>query len=211
MFGWRAPALLHDDSPPLDLLASVLSAGRASRLYRAVRERRLASSIVAYDYTPTEIGVFVVHATARPEHVRSAARGTWDQLRRVRDGEITGPEIERARRVLEAQWLRRFESMEGQANHLASWELAGSWTLGGAYLDRLLTTDGARLTEVARLAGARPRRARGVSPIRRASRCAGRCGDARLARRRTHGAAHAARPPRSADANSWIESMGVRA
>ncbi len=150
VFGWRAPALLHDDSPPLDLLAAILSAGRASRLYRAVRERRLASSIVAYDYTPTEIGVFVVHGTARPEHVKSAARATWDQLQRVRDGEITGAEIERARRVLEAQWLRRFESMEGQANHIASWELAGNWMLGGAYLDRLLTTNGGQLVEAAR-------------------------------------------------------------
>jgi zinc protease len=150
VFGWRAPALLHDDSPPLDLLAAILSAGRASRLYRAVRERRLASSIVAYDYTPTEIGVFVVHATARPEHVQSAARATWDQLQRVRDGEITGAEIERARRVIEAQWLRRFESMEGQANHIASWELAGNWMLGGAYLDRLLTTNGGQLVDVAR-------------------------------------------------------------
>lgn len=150
VFGWRAPALLHDDSPPLDLLAAILSAGRASRLYRAVRERRLASSIVAYDYTPTEIGVFVVHATARPELVRSAARAAWDQLNRVREGEITGTEIERARRVLEAQWLRRFESMEGQANHLASWELAGDWTLGGSYVNRLLTANADRLTEVAR-------------------------------------------------------------
>lgn len=150
LFGWRAPALLHDDSPPLDLLAAILSVGRASRLYRAVRERRLASSVVAYDYTPTEIGVFVVGATARPEHVRSAARAAWDQLRRVRDGEIEGAEIERARRVLEAQWLRRFESMEGQANHIASWELAGDWMLGGSYVDRLLTADASRLTEVAR-------------------------------------------------------------
>jgi zinc protease len=150
VFGWRTPALLHDDTPPLDLLAAVLSAGRASRLYRAVRERRLASSIVAYDYTPGELGVFVVHAAARPERARSAARAAWDQLRRVRDGEITAVEVERARRVTEAQWLRRFESMEGQANHLASWELAGNWMLGGAYLDRLLTSDAARLTNVAR-------------------------------------------------------------
>ena len=52
VFGWRTPALLHDDTPPLDMLAAVLGAGRASRLYRAVRERRLASSIAAYDYTP---------------------------------------------------------------------------------------------------------------------------------------------------------------
>lgn len=150
VFGWRTPALLHDDTPPLDLLAAVLASGRASRLYRAVRERRLASSILAYDYTPTEIGVFVVHATARPERVLNAACGAWDQLRRARDGEIAPAEVERARRVLEAQWLRRFESMEGQANHLAGWELAGDWRLGGAYLDRLLTSDARRLTEVAR-------------------------------------------------------------
>jgi len=150
VFGWRTPALLHDDSPSLDLLAATLAAGRASRLYRAVRERRLASSITAYDYTPTEIGVFVVHATARPEHVRGAARAAWDQLRRVRDGEVAAAEVERARRVLEAQWLRRFETMEGQANHIASWELAGDWRLGGSYVDRLLTTDASRLTDVAR-------------------------------------------------------------
>jgi zinc protease len=150
LFGWRTPALLHDDTPPLDLLAAVLAAGRASRLYRAVRERRLASTITAYDYTPGDVGVFVVHATARAERARGAARAAWDQLRRVREGEIAAPEVERARRVLEAQWLRRFESMEGQANHLAAWELAGDWQLGGAYLDRLLAADAARLGDVAR-------------------------------------------------------------
>jgi zinc protease len=149
VFGWRTPALLHEDTPPLDLLAAVLGSGRASRLYRAVRERRLASSISAYDYTPGELGVFVMHATARPEHVRGAARGAWDQVRRARDGEITHAEIERARRVIEAHWLRRFESMEGQANHIAGWELVGDWRLGGAYLDRLLTADAERLTDVA--------------------------------------------------------------
>ena len=150
VFGWRSPALLHDDTPPLDLLAAVLGTGRASRLYRAVRERRLASSVLAYDYSLADLGVFVVHATARPERLRDAGRAVWDQLRRARDGEITVAEVERARRVLEAQWLRRFESMEGQANHLASWELAGDWMLGGSYFDRLLATDAGRVADVAR-------------------------------------------------------------
>src|SRR5205814_10352585 len=53
-FGWRTPGTLHIDTPALDLLAMVLGAGRASRLYRAVRERKLASGVSAYDYTPTE-------------------------------------------------------------------------------------------------------------------------------------------------------------
>jgi zinc protease len=149
VFGWRTPAITHDDTPALDLLSAVLAAGRASRLYRAVRERRLASVVTAYNYTPDELGVFVVHATTRPERARSAVRAAWDEVLRVRDGEITDVEVERARRVLEAQWLRRFETMEGQASHLASWELLGDWRLGGAYVDKLLGTEAVRLTDVA--------------------------------------------------------------
>ena len=45
---------------------------RDSGLYRAVRERKLASSVTAYDYTPTALGVFVVHAETPPEQVGDA-------------------------------------------------------------------------------------------------------------------------------------------
>ena len=149
LFGWRTPSLTHEDTPALDLLAAVLASGRASRLYRAVHERRLASAVTAYNYTPDELGVFVVHASARPERARAAVRAAWDEVRRAREGEITGLEVERARRVLEASWLRSFETMEGQATHLARWELLGDWRLGGAYVDRLLGTEAPRLAEVA--------------------------------------------------------------
>src|SRR5436190_9115173 len=66
--GWRTPGTTHPDTAALDTLATVLGGGRASRLYRAVRERRLASSVSAYNYTPTDIGVFVAHAETAPEH-----------------------------------------------------------------------------------------------------------------------------------------------
>jgi zinc protease len=149
VFGWRTPAVSHPDTPALDLLATVLTGGRASRLVRATRDRRLVSSIQAYDYTPTEIGIFVIHASARPEHTAEAARTIHDQLRRVRAGEVTADEIARARALVGAQWLRRLESPEGQANFLGAWELMGAWTDGLAYHEQVLTTDAARLAEVA--------------------------------------------------------------
>ena len=62
VFGWRTPPTMHEDTPLLDLAAGILGSGRASRLYRAVRERQLAASVSAYNYTPTDVGVFVVHA-----------------------------------------------------------------------------------------------------------------------------------------------------
>ncbi len=148
-FGWRTPGTTHPDTPALDLLSAILSTGRASRLYRAVRDRRLASSVSAYNYTPTEIGVFVVHAETPPEKARMAARAIWEELAAVRRGDIGDLEIERARRVIESQFVRRLEDMEGQANYLAEWEALGDWRMGERYLERLLTTTKEQLTDIA--------------------------------------------------------------
>jgi len=115
LVGWRTPPLAHSDSPALDVVATLLAAGRASRLYCAVRDRRLAAAISAWNYTPSELGVFAVHATARSERAASALRAAWDQVVRVCDGDVREPELERARRVTLAQWLRRLDTAEGQA------------------------------------------------------------------------------------------------
>lgn len=149
-FGWRAPGTLHPDAPALDLLSGVLASGRASRLYRAVRDRKLASSIGAYHYTPTDVGVFVVHGETRPETTADAMRAIWDQLARARDGDIGAHEVERGKRIYESRWIRQLEDMEGQANYLAAWQAHGDWNVGAQYLERLMTRTPADLADVAR-------------------------------------------------------------
>jgi len=142
-FGWRTPPTLDDATPGLDLLGTILGSGRASRLYRAVREKKLASAVSAYDYTPTSIGVFVIHAESPAERAAEAARAIWAQVRDIRENGVTEVELTRAKRVYEARWIRRLEDMEGQANYLAEWEALGDWTMGDDYLRRALavTTD----------------------------------------------------------------------
>jgi zinc protease len=129
---------MHTDTPLLDLAATVLGTGRASRLYRAVREKQLASSVSAYNYTPTDVGVFVVHAETRPQRAGEALRAAWAEVAGIREHGIAEGEMARARRIFESRWLRRLESMEGQASYLAEWEALGSWQLGGEYLATLL-------------------------------------------------------------------------
>ena len=148
--GWRTVPLDHPDTPTLEMLSAVLSAGRASRLYRATRERKLVSSISAYNYTPRGIGVFAVQAESSPDRADAAIEAAWDQLRRVRDEGIGDDEIERARSITESRWLRRIEDMEGQANHLAKWESLGRWELGDEFLDRMLQASARDVADVAR-------------------------------------------------------------
>lgn len=148
--GWRTPGTLHPDSPALDMLATVLGGGRASRLYRATRERKLVSALSVFNYTPRDIGVFVLQAEAPPERAFDALAAVWDQLRRVREDGIAALELERARRITESRWVRRLEDMEGQANYLAEWESLGDWQVGERYFERLLAVRADEVRDVAR-------------------------------------------------------------
>jgi zinc protease len=147
--GWRTIGSLHDDSPALDALASVLGAGRGSRLYQRVREQQLVASVSAHHYTPTEVGVFVAHAEARDTTTAEAVAAIWREIALARDGGVDDGELERTRRIFESSWLRRLETMEGQANHLAEWEALGDWRLGEQYFDRMMAVTGADIAEVA--------------------------------------------------------------
>ena len=149
-FGWRTPGTLHPDTPLLELAGTMLGSGRGSRLYRAVRERKLATSVSAYDYTPTELGVFVIHAEGPPEHTLGAARNVWAQLADVRANGFTSEELNRARQLFEARFIRRLETMEGQANFLAEWEALGDWQMGERELARLMTATADEVSDAVR-------------------------------------------------------------
>jgi len=149
-FGWRTQPSMHEDTPLLDLGSSILGSGRASRLYRAVRERQLAASVSAYNYTPTDVGVFVVHAEMPAATVSQASGAAWDQVRAMRDEGVTVQETIRAQRVFDSRWLRHLESMEGQAAHLAEWEALGDWQLGDRYYERIMSATPGAVTDVVR-------------------------------------------------------------
>ena len=150
VLGWRTPGTLDPDTPILDVAASILATGRASRLYRSVREKQLASSVGAYDYTPTELGVFVVHAETEPETTAEAAGVIWDQLHQLRVGALEEHELTRVRRIFEARWARRLETAEGRANYLAEWEVLGDWRLGEQYYERFMSASADDVQRVAR-------------------------------------------------------------
>jgi zinc protease len=150
LVGWRTAPALHEDTPVLDVAAGLLGSGRASRLYRSLRERKLASSVTAYNYTPTEVGVFVTHAETSAEKLADAAGAIWEEVRALREDAIDPAELERVRRIFESRWIRRLETMEGQAAYLAEWEALGGWQLGDEYLSRVESVTAEDVHRVAR-------------------------------------------------------------
>lgn len=147
--GWRTPGRTHEDTPALDVLSVALGSGRASRLYRHVRDGGFVASISAFNYNPGDIGVFGIGAELNPEDTDDALRAIADVIRAVGEHGFTGGEVERARNILEARMLRRTETVEGQANLIADWQAVGDWRLADDYLARVLAVTPGDLHRVA--------------------------------------------------------------
>jgi zinc protease len=148
--GWRGVPYTNADMPALDLAATILGSGRASRLYRAVRDRQLAGSVGAHNYSPTEVGVFVVSSEGDPSTAVDAARAMWAQVAALRSGAVSADEVYRARQLFMSRWARQLETTEGQAAYLAEWESLGGWEKGQEYYDSFVTTDRDAVTDVSR-------------------------------------------------------------
>ncbi len=132
-FGWNTVGPLHPDAAALDVASAVLSTGRASRLYRAIRERGLAMSASAYHYTPTQLGVFAIGIVGADDTIDAALAAAWQQVRALQAQGPTPDELERVKHVLRTRRLRSEESMEGQASEMVAWEALGGTDVGDAY------------------------------------------------------------------------------
>ncbi|HEU5304741.1 MAG TPA: pitrilysin family protein [Gemmatimonadales bacterium] len=151
VLGWRTVPPLHDDSAALDVGAAVLSAGRGSWLYRALREEGIVTSVAAHNYAPTELGVFSINADLAPARIPLALERVAESVSRLT---LLGPapeELERAKTLLRSRWARRMEPMEGKGSSLAAAEALDEVS----FLDREYTALEAVTPEDVRAAAAR--------------------------------------------------------
>jgi zinc protease len=135
---YHVPQATHPDTLPLWLLGSVLSAGRSSRLYRALVVGNLASNAGAGSAMTHDPYLFRISATARPdvepERVEEAALA---EVQRLIDDGVPAAELAKVRRQLRAGHVFSTEGVSSQARYLGQYELAGSWRNFETYLDDL--------------------------------------------------------------------------
>jgi zinc protease len=122
---FRLPPYGQDDWYAADLLATVLTGGRSSPLYRdLVYERQLAQDVGAFAL-PTELaGSLVLVATARPDVEPAALEmAVREHLRRAGAVPCAAEELERARnRVLTNHWegLQQLDQRADQLSQLVT-------------------------------------------------------------------------------------------
>jgi zinc protease len=133
---WRIPGLLHADAPALEVLGVLLGHGRASRLWRNVRERQaLVHSANAGAWTPVEGGLFYMSADCDAEKRAAAEQAMLAEVGAIQHDGVKEEEVQRAARQFLADQLNGLTTMRGMASDLGSnWLAAGHLDFTRDYL-----------------------------------------------------------------------------
>lgn len=121
MLGFSSTRLADPDLYPLDVLANILGEGESARLYETiVRQRQLAHTMAAWNYTPHDPGVFAIQFRTNQENVPAAIRAVLEILDEVKERGVSEDELRKAKRAMSAEYLFRLQTIESRASDLAS-------------------------------------------------------------------------------------------
>jgi zinc protease len=150
---WHVPNGKSPDAPALELLSTILSEGRASRLYRKlVYEQQLALGAGGdYPYFSHDPNLFTFYATPLPgKSAEALERALLAEIERLKSEPLPEEELERAKNQIEAAFVWQQDSVHSRATSLARFELAGSWRLQSDFVPRIRAVTAADLQRVAR-------------------------------------------------------------
>jgi zinc protease len=136
---WPTVVIGTDDDFALDLVSTLLSGGRMSRLHRKlVLERGLATSVSTHNDTRIDTGVFWLHAECAqgvdPKKLESAIEAEIDLLAREPAGTA---ELERAKKILAAGEAHDSETVSDLAEDLGEFAADASWRMALETVERI--------------------------------------------------------------------------
>jgi zinc protease len=149
---WHAPPTGHSDGPALDVLSTILSSGRSSRLYRRlVNDEQAALSASGGYWELHDGGVFYGSVRVRPDaDIERAEALFFEEIARVRDEPVREAELEKAKRKIEVGLVSGLRT-----NHALAQRIGGDWAAFGRVrplrerLEEIQAVDAAAVQRVA--------------------------------------------------------------
>jgi zinc protease len=146
------PDANHPDVPAIDVMDAILTEGRSSRLYQALVESGLASSVSASASEPIEPGWYNISATPAAGQSPAQVEKTLQQtLNAFRQQPVSAEELERAKTQLQASFIFGNQDITSQANQLGfSQTVTGDYRFTDRYLAGIKRVTAADVQQAAR-------------------------------------------------------------
>ena len=135
---YHTPSFPDKDSYALEVLGTVLSGGKSSRVYKAiVHEKKLALSAYAdYSGLSKDPYLFMFGATAAPgKDIRDVENSLYEEIEKIKKEPPAENEVQKAKNQIEASFIMGQDSIYFQAELAGMFEMIGGWKLKEQYLE----------------------------------------------------------------------------
>ncbi|MBD2165324.1 insulinase family protein [Calothrix membranacea FACHB-236] len=153
--GYHRPAITHPDNAVYEIIASLLSNGRTSRLYKSlVEQQRVALTAQGFSGFPGDKypNLMLFYALTAPGHtVDELATALRTEIEKLKTEPVTDAELQRVKTQARAGLLRTLDSNMGMAQQLLEYEVkTGSWRNLFKQLDQIAAVKTADIQRVAK-------------------------------------------------------------
>ncbi|NLX51438.1 MAG: insulinase family protein [Deltaproteobacteria bacterium] len=140
--GFHKPAPPSDDDYALDVLETILSKGRTSRLYAGlVLDKKIADSISVHNGMPAARypNLFTIFARPRHPHTNDELLdAVFHELEDIRENPVSERELAKAKNQMKMDYIRSLDSNAELASILSYYELLlGNYRYFSTYLSRI--------------------------------------------------------------------------
>lgn len=120
---YRTPSNKTRDSKVLDLISTLLSDGKSSRLYKKiVDDKKMALQIGAFNYSQEDYGMYIIYGLPMGENTpESLIKEVDEEIVRLQTELISENEYIKLQNIFENQYVNSNASVEGIADNLATY------------------------------------------------------------------------------------------
>jgi len=154
MVSYHVPESRHADNAALQVFDAIMTAGRSSRLYRAlVDQGQVAFEVSAELDDAIDPSQWVCNISVKPgSSTETAEKALYAEVKRISDTGVTPAELSKARNQLLASLYRQFKTIAGKANLLGRAEIYyGDWRMVNQFAASLEKVTAADVQRVANL------------------------------------------------------------
>ena len=119
---YRTPAMTTRDAYVLDMISSLLSDGKSSRLYKKlVDEKKMALQVAAFNYSLEDYGAYIILALPQGKTtLNDLVKEIDEEVVKLQTNLISDKDLQMLRNKFENQFVNSNSSVEGIANTLAT-------------------------------------------------------------------------------------------
>jgi predicted Zn-dependent peptidase len=124
------PDFRHEDQVALSVLSEILSAGKSSRLHRAlIHDHPLAHEVHAYNMELKDPGIFLFLALGNPDTTAETMEAALiEQIDRIKQSPVTAEELQKVKASTRRDFVQMMEGASGLSDLFGSYLIRGDLT-----------------------------------------------------------------------------------